>query len=249
MKFTPLFLLTLLITVSSAAQNQDKIRLSVTDYDPQNSTNDSSWTKMEVKSDNLTNYSLVDGPNGEKVIKAHSSNAAGGLIYKMRIDPQEYPIVEWHWKVDGVIQNGNLKKKGGDDYPARVYITFDYDRSNLSLGDRIKYSALKTFTSYKIPLRSINYIWANQAEKGTIAPNPFTDWVYMVAVQSGEEKAGQWIVQTQNIVEDYKAAFGEDPPPVTGVAIMTDSDNTGGAATAYYGDLIFRKSSSAAQSN
>jgi hypothetical protein len=28
---------------------------------------------------------------------------------------------------------------------------------------------------------------------------------------------------------------------ITGVAIMTDSDNTGESATAWYGDIIFRK--------
>ncbi|HCW91591.1 MAG TPA: hypothetical protein DHU56_16310, partial [Marinobacter sp.] len=37
-----------------------------------------------------------------------------------------------------------------------------------------------------------------------------------------------------------RQAFGESPPPVVGVAIMTDSDNTGEKATAWYGDLILQ---------
>jgi hypothetical protein len=28
---------------------------------------------------------------------------------------------------------------------------------------------------------------------------------------------------------------------VAGVAIMTDTDNTGGSATAYYGDILFKR--------
>lgn len=233
-----LFLLPVLnITVTSA---QESIRLDVSQYDRDTSETDSTWVMMEVRSKNLTNYSLVKN-QGKKVIKATSNDAAGGLIYLTRIDPNEYPIIEWRWKVDGIIEKGNYRKKDGDDYAARIYITFDYDKSNLSFGDRIKYFAIKTFTSYQIPLRALNYIWANQAEKGTIAPNPFTDWVYMIATQSGGLKSGQWIVETQNILEDYRQAFGENPPDITGVAIMTDSDNTGGSATAYYGDIIFRK--------
>ncbi|MCW9708054.1 DUF3047 domain-containing protein [Fodinibius salsisoli] len=251
MKFYSLILipvLALIMSSPSSGQNTDTIRLAVQDYNPTDSKNDTTWAKMEVKSDNLTDYSLVEDQNGKNVIKASSANAAGGLIYKIRIDPHEYPIIEWRWKVDGVLKKGNLQKKDSDDYPARIYVTFDYDKSNLGFGDRIKYSALKAFTSYNIPLRSINYIWANKAKRGTIAPNPFTDWVYMVAVQSGNEQSGSWMVETQNILQDYKAAFGEAPPAITGVAIMTDSDNTAGNATAYYGDIIFKKSDSATQS-
>ncbi|HNP30842.1 MAG TPA: DUF3047 domain-containing protein, partial [Nitrospirales bacterium] len=41
--------------------------------------------------------------------------------------------------------------------------------------------------------------------------------------------------------EDYKKAFGEDPPNISGVAIMTDTDNTKESAIAYFGDIVFKK--------
>ena len=40
-------------------------------------------------------------------------------------------------------------------------------------------------------------------------------------------------MHTANIVQDYQAAFGEDPPPIVAIAIMSDSDNTGESAKAY----------------
>ena len=43
------------------------------------------------------------------------------------------------------------------------------------------------------------------------------------------------------IYEDYKKAFGENPPKISGVAIMTDTDNTKESAIAYFGDIIFKK--------
>ncbi len=237
-----LTLITCNLLCLSSASGQSTIRLDVDQYQQKSSESDTSWVMMEVKSDNLTSYKLSEDENENKIIKAVSGNAAGGLIYKTRIDPEKYPIIEWRWKVNSTIKNGNMRKKDGDDYPARIYITFDYDKSNLSIGDRLKYAAIKTFSSYKVPLRSLNYIWANQAEQGTVAPNPFTDWVYMIAVQSGNSKTGEWIVERQNILEDYRRAFGENPPDITGVAIMTDTDNTGGSAIAYYGDIIFHSS-------
>jgi len=41
--------------------------------------------------------------------------------------------------------------------------------------------------------------------------------------------------------EDYKQAFGKEPPMISGIAIMTDTDNTGESATAYYGDILLKK--------
>jgi len=60
-------------------------------------------------------------------------------------------------------------------------------------------------------------------------------------VETGEVKLNQWVNEERNIYEDYKKAFGGEPPMVSGVAIMTDTDNTGETAIAYYGDIVFKK--------
>ena len=63
----------------------------------------------------------------------------------------------------------------------------------------------------------------------------------MIVVESGAEKVNQWVTEERDILEDYRRAFGEDPFLISGVAIMTDTDNTGESAVAYYGDIIFNK--------
>jgi hypothetical protein len=63
----------------------------------------------------------------------------------------------------------------------------------------------------------------------------------MIVVRSGAADLGQWVEEERNVYEDYKKAFEEEPPMVNGVAIMTDTDNTKEAATAYYGDIQFLK--------
>ena len=59
-----------------------------------------------------------------------------------------------------------------------------------------------------------------------------------------EARLNQWLSEERNIYEDYKKAFGQEPPMISGVAIMTDTDNTGETATAYYGDILFKKPNS-----
>jgi len=57
----------------------------------------------------------------------------------------------------------------------------------------------------------------------------------------GEPRLNQWVSEERNLYEDYKKAFGKEPSLISGVVIMTDTDNTGESATAYYGDIIFKK--------
>jgi len=61
----------------------------------------------------------------------------------------------------------------------------------------------------------------------------------MVAVESGDGNEGRWIDEERNLAEDYRRAFGEDPPRIGAVAIMTDTDNTGEDAVAWYGAIRF----------
>ncbi|MEX0771497.1 MAG: DUF3047 domain-containing protein [Balneolaceae bacterium] len=186
-------------------------------------------------------YERDEKEDGSPVITATSQNAISSLTTPMTGDPHEFQWLEWEWKIGSVLEKGNLREKDGDDYVARVYVTFDYDPSNLGLGDRIKYRFFKTFTSFEIPLRSLNYIWANKADVGTIAESPFTDWVRYIAVQSGNERAGEWQTERRNILEDYREVFGEEPPPISGITIMTDSDNTGESTKAWFGKITISK--------
>jgi hypothetical protein len=199
------------------------------------------WEPLVFKKiDQHTRYELVTD-DGDVVVKAVSTAAASGLIRKIRIDPMEYPLVEWRWKVSNTLQKGDVTKKKGDDYPARIYITFVYDPSKLSFMDRIKYKTAKLMYGEYPPTGAINYIWGNHASIDTMVPNPYTSRVMMIAVESGDERTNQWVTQKRNLLEDYRNAFHTDPPPISGVAIMTDTDNTGEAATALYGDIIFKR--------
>ena len=192
-----------------------------------------SFSKIDTK----TEYDLVRDSTGT-VVRARSDGGAAGLGTETRIDLTEYPILEWRWKVDSVVQDGNARTKEGDDYPARLYVTFDYEE--LGFGDKVKLVALRALGYDEIPTRALNYIWANRVERGAVLENAYTDWVMMVAVQSGAARTGEWVTERRNVLQDYREAFGGDPPPVNGVAIMTDTDNTNGTATAYYGDILFR---------
>ena len=189
-----------------------------------------------------TTYSLVR--DGDRVaVKAASQASSSGYTKEMLIDPKEYPIIQWQWKVSNILKAGNVAKKEGDDYPARIYVTFQYDSAKVGLFGKAKYEAAKLIYGRYPPLGAINYIWESRAPVGTAVPNPYTEQVHMIVVESGPTKLNTWITEERNVYEDYKRAFGEEPPMISGIAIMTDTDNTGESAEAYYGNIVFLKQS------
>ena len=187
-----------------------------------------------------TRYSLVTH-DGKTVVQAVSEAAASGLVRKIAVDPEAYPILEWRWNVSNILDKGDVTQKSGDDYAARIYITFAYDPEKLSFGDRVKYKAAKILYGEYPPTGALNYIWGSHAQRDQFVPNPYTDRAMMIVVESGSGKLNQWVQEKRNILEDYRHAFNSDPPAISGVAVMTDTDNTGESAVAYFGDIVFEK--------
>jgi hypothetical protein len=184
-----------------------------------------------------TQYELVVDSD-VVVIKATSDGAASGLTRAVKIDPAQFPVVRWRWKVDNLLEHSDVNQKGGDDYPARLYITFEYDPEKVSFAKKLKFKAGQVLFG-DIPIAALNYIWDTHAQIGTVVDNAYTDFAKMIVVESGSAKVGQWVEETRNVYDDYTRAFGEEPPMINGIAIMTDTDNTNERAIAYYGDIQF----------
>jgi hypothetical protein len=173
------------------------------------------WESKSFKG--MTEYRLLK-EGGRTVVKATSQDAASGMIIKIRFQPATHRYLRWSWKIAGTIKDGDEKLKSGDDYAARLYVVFK--------------------GRYFWQTKAINYVWANKLAKGESIQNAYTSNAMMIAVESGNDKAGQWISEERDLFADYRSLFGADPPEAEAIAIMTDTDDTGGTAEAWYGDII-----------
>lgn len=179
------------------------------------------WEEKTFKGN--TQYQVAR-EGGQLCIKASSNGSASGLYYKIDYDTKEYPILMWRWKVDHILSKGDALRKAGDDYAARVYVVFP------------SWAFWRT--------KALNYIWANRLPQGKAVANPFTKNAMMIAVESGARRTGQWLEERRNVLEDYRLYFKGDPPRAGAIAIMTDTDNTGQEATAWYGPISILSGSS-----
>ena len=201
------------------------------------------WTPLTFRNaEARTRYSLVTDA-GVTVLKAESSRAASGLIRRFDdrpVDLRQTPILRWRWKVANLIKGADIATKDGDDYPARVYVTFRYDPERAGTGMRVQYGVARALYGEYPPHAGINYVWDARAPAGTMVRNAYTSRAMMFVVESGARRVGEWVEVERNVYEDYKSAFKEEPPPVSGVAVMTDTDQTGETAVAFYGDIELR---------
>lgn len=178
----------------------------------------SGWQAKEF--DGWTEYLIVEDEAQGAVLKATSAGAASGLIKEQQIDLTATPYLKWSWKVESLPEVEDEKTKAGDDYGARVYVIFQTG-------------------PFFWNTRALNYVWNSTYPVGEAWPNAFTDKAWVLALRSDGPEVGLWVQETRNVKEDIRRCFGLDIDTLQGIAIMTDADNSGGKAAAYYGDLFF----------
>lgn len=201
-------------TTSKAEDQQQTLASSVVVIDNFEQGLNNNWQRKEF--DGQTRYRVIV-KEGATVLHATSDDSASALLFAKEYSLRDYPLLSWRWKIDGIISNGDARDKQRDDYAARIYVVFPH---------------------WFFPMtRSINYIWANKLPKGTHIASSYTSRSMMIAVESGRDHVGQWRLERRNVLEDYRHVFGEEPPLVGAIAIMTDTDNTGERVQAWYDDI------------
>ena len=184
------------------------------------------------KSEAHSTYTLVK-EGGKSILKAESRASASAIVYHRTFNIYESPRIRWRWKMEQLSDWGDPQKKAWDDYPIRIYVMFSYDPAQASLGDRLIYGAARTIYGKYPPHSTLNYVWTGHNVPDRIIDSPYTEKARIIILEKGKEWVGQWVEESVHVLDDYRRAFGKDPPAVAGLAIMSDTDNTGESSVAY----------------
>jgi hypothetical protein len=176
---------------------------------------------------------------GVTVLRLRAVNAAGSAAYRLAADATRTPLLSWRWKVDRVLDRADLMRKDGDDYAARVYVSFDAPLESLTLAVRARMALARIFYGADLPAAALCYVWDNTHAPGTTAWNTHSARVRMIVLRSGGAEAGRWMPESRDVAADYRAAFGDGlpVPPISGIAASADTDQTGENVTAWFGDF------------
>ena len=185
-----------------------------------------------------TKYALVrDDELGVTVLEGSANAAAGALIYRFDGDARINSKLRFKWKPGNLIVSSDPRTKGGDDYVARIYITFAVDPERAGVKEKAENAIAHMLYGETPPHAALSYVFTHKAALGSIITSPYTQRVKKIVLDADPASVGKWKSFTRDIYDDYKRAFGEEPTRISGIAIMIDTDNTGESASARFGDI------------
>ena len=175
--------------------------------------------KVGKKYKGETTWSLGFNEKGN-FIKAEAEGKGSGLGKEILIDLSKTPFINISWKVEkdlsGIIENS----KKGHDYAARVFV-------------------IKKTGSTALSNRAINYVFSSNNEVGKNWPSPYTKKSIDYVLSSTKNNLGIWVTVKANVQEDFMRLHGIEVSDISGIAIMTDTDNSKLKAISYYQDIYF----------
>jgi Protein of unknown function (DUF3047) len=187
-------------------------------------------------------FSLVED-EGRTVLKVDSHSSASTVGLPLTATRETGTALQWRWKVSRTLDAANPRIKSGDDFAARVYVFFDVPLDSLSFADRAKNWLARVMTGMDVPTAAICYVWDHREAMGASFWSPYTQRVRMVVLRNESSGANAWHSERRDLAADFKSAFGIDlgtsMPRATGVAVGSDTDNTAGRVTTWFGDVAF----------
>jgi rSAM/selenodomain-associated transferase 2 len=173
-------------------------------------------------------------------LHAQSDRAAAGVYRPLDLDPRVYTVITWRWKIERLLERLDPTRKAGDDYPARVYVAFRYEPEREGIWERTKFEFYRALYGEYPPGAVISYVWESRLPPETAYPSPYTARARTIVVRSGPAELGRWVEERRDVYQDYRRLFGAEPSRLAGVAVMTDTDDSGERAEAWYDAIILR---------
>ncbi len=203
---------------------------------PRDALAEAGWQRWTLPGKRATDYAF-DPAAGRPAIRADADASASMLRRSLRVDPVQLDRLRFSWRVAELIEAADLHDRDAEDSPVRVVLAFDGDHDRLPARERMIFDLAQALTGERPPYATLMYVWDNHAAHETVIPGARSGRVRKIVVESGAAHRGQWRDYERRIADDYRRAFGEEPGPLIGVALMTDSDNTRSRARAWYGEV------------
>ena len=166
-----------------------------------------------------TEYSLGSNENGQ-FLRAEAKGTASGLGQKVKIDLNKTPFINITWKIEKDLKGIDEKTKKGHDFAARVFV--------------VKKTGLTPLSN-----KAVNYVFSSNNSVNESWRSPYTKNSIDYVLSTTKDNINEWVTVKANVKEHFKKLHDLDVEELTGVAIMTDTDQTKIKAISYYQNIYF----------
>ncbi len=185
--------------------------------------------------DDFTSTAAGEFPGGWKVRKdagraVYSIHAEGGLRF-LRASARgmgiqagrergwnlgEFPVLSWKWR-PRVFPSGADEQSGKNDSALAVYAVFPHN---------------------VVAAKALKYVWSERVPRGTPLESNAGLTQVLVLESGAPASNGTWVEERVNVAEDYRRRFNDRAlPKPSGIAVLTDSDDTRSFAEGDYADF------------
>lgn len=182
----------------------------------------------------FTRFSVVD-IDGKRAVKIEADLSYGNIVHPLK----EYAApaqLSWQWRIEKPIEAADLREKRGDDTAVKVCVFFDLPMDSVPFTDRQLLRIARGKTSDPVPTATVCYVWDAKLPAGTTLDNAFTRRMRYIVLESGTDRLNKWVAEKRDVGADFLKLFRDESttvPPIVGVAVGADSDNTQGHSVAY----------------
>lgn len=188
----------------------------------------------ELTFDGIAGNDFAVEADGIRIVSDTSASMLYAEVGGARLD-----ALSWTWSSKGELPATELRRKGGDDRRLAVSVAFDYRDPNESIFKKAMRGMLEAIYGAGLPGRVISYTWASGHAAGEVFDNPYSGADAKTLVLRSDEAAGP-LRETVRPRDDYLRLFGEPPPPVSFIAVFSDTDNTGVRTVSRVSDFCLR---------
>lgn len=188
----------------------------------------------------FTRFSVVD-VDGRRALRVEADASYGNLVHAVKDVPAGAKLA-WRWRVDRLVSSADLRVKAGDDVSLKVCVLFDEPLSHVPFVERQVLRLARSQTSEPLPAATVCYVWDTDLVPGTMLDNAFTKRLRYVVLQSGSGHLRQWAEEKRDVGADFLKLFGAEistVPPIVGVAVGADADNTHSRSLGFVSDLAW----------
>ncbi|HEY2559479.1 MAG TPA: DUF3047 domain-containing protein [Caldimonas sp.] len=182
----------------------------------------------------FTRFSVVD-IDGKRAVKIEADLSYGNLVHAVK-DVAAPARLEWQWRIEKPLEAADLHEKHGDDTAVKVCVFFDLPMDNVPFADRQLLRLARSKTSDPVPTATVCYVWDAKIAAGTTLDNAFTRRMRYIVLESGTDRLNKWVAEKRDVGADFMKVFSDESkvvPPIVGIAVGADSDNTQSHSVAY----------------
>lgn len=190
---------------------------------------------MPRQSKPFTRFDVVEF-EGQRTLRVESDHAYANLVHPL--SGVRAGMLSWRWRVDEPVHGADLRQRSGDDAALKVCASFDLPRERVPFLERQVLRVIESQASEPLPNATLCYVWDATLASGTLLHNAFTHRIRFIVVHGTPRR---WSDERHDLAADFARAFGDEAasvPPVIGVAVGADSDNTGSHSVGYLDSLV-----------